>query len=172
MVKVTAIPAGSAVQGMQARAGYWDAYEVESADDHPTALAAYLAFAARTPRWVDRLMAMRNAAVRLLGLKDVGRLNRVPPASAAVTLGPGDRVGIFTIRSVRAEEVVLEILDSHLDVVLSVYRHPGTPTRLTTSTLVFYHNLVGRLYMVPVAPMHRIVARAMLSNMAVPVSHL
>jgi len=172
MVKVSDIPAGSAVQGMQARAGYWDAYEVDCADDYPTALAAYLAFAGRTPRWIDRLMAVRNAVVRLLGLKDVGRLDRVPPPSAAATLWPGDRVGIFTIRSVRAEEAVLEILDSHLDVVLSVYRHPGMPARLTASTLVFYHNLLGRLYMVPVAPMHRVVARAMLSNMAVPVSHL
>lgn len=172
MVKVTDIPAGSAVQGMQARADYWDAYEVECAEAYPTALAAYLAFTARTPGWIDGLMAVRNAAVRLLGLKDVGRLAHVPPPSAAPTLQPGDRVGIFTIRSVRAEEAVLEILDAHLDVVLSVYRHPGAPTRLTTSTLVFYHNFVGRLYMVPVAPMHRIVARAMLSNMTAPVSHL
>jgi hypothetical protein len=166
MVKVTDIPSASAVQGMQARADYWDAYEVECAAGHPTALHAYLTFAARTPRWIARLMAVRNAAVRLLGLKDVGALANVPPPSAAGSLGPGDRVGIFTIRSVRDDEAVLEILDSHLDVVLSVYRHGGSPVRLTTSTLVFYHNFVGRLYMLPVAPMHRIVVRAVLGNVA------
>jgi hypothetical protein len=166
MVKTADVPTGSAVHAMRARADYWDAYEVECADDHPTALHAYLAFAARTPKWIDGLMAVRNAVVRLLGLKDVGRLARVPAPSDARTLGPGDRVGIFTIRSVRDEEVVLEILDSHLDVVVSVYRHPGCPARLTTSTLVFYHNRVGRLYMLPVAPMHRIVVRSILGNTA------
>jgi len=166
MVKATDIPSDSAVLGMQARADYWDAYEVECAEDHPTALHAYLAFAGRTPGWIGRLMALRNAAVRLLALKDVGSLARVPPPSAAGTLGPGDRAGIFTIRSVRDEEVVLEIRDSHLDVVLSVHRRAGSPMRLTTSTLVFYHNVVGRLYMLPVAPMHRIVVRAVLGTVA------
>jgi hypothetical protein len=29
---------------------------------------------------------------------------------------------------------------------------------------VFYHNRVGRLYMLPVAPMHRLVVRSILSS--------
>lgn len=164
MVAKTDIPSASAVRTLQAKADYWDAYEVESAGHAPSALHAYLAFAQRTPKWIDFLMAIRNAAVGLLGLKDVGNLANVPPPSAASTLKPGDRVGIFTIRSVCDDEAVLEIIDSHLDVVLSVYRHGGTPQRLTVSTLVFYHNLVGRLYMVPVGPMHRLVVRSILSK--------
>lgn len=78
------------------------------------------------------------------------------------SLGVADRVGIFTIHSVCEHELVLEIIDAHLDVVLSVYRHQEAPARLTVSTLVFYHNRIGRLYMVPVAPMHRIVVRSIL----------
>jgi hypothetical protein len=164
MVAKTDIPSASAVRALQARANYWDAYTVEAAGHAPSALHAYLAFAAQTPKWIDFLMAIRNAAVRLLGLKDVGNLADVPPPSAASTLKPGDRVGIFTIRSVCDDEAVLEIIDSHLDVVLSVYRHDGMPQRLTVSTLVFYHNGVGRLYMLPVAPMHRLVVRSILSS--------
>jgi hypothetical protein len=166
MVKITDVPAESSVHALRPRADYWDAYEVACPDDLPTALHAYLAFTARTPTWIGKLMAVRNAAVRLVGLKDVGALEHVPPPSAARTLGPGDRVGIFTIRSVRDEEVVLEILDSHLDVVVSIYRHGDAPARLTASTLVFYHNGLGRLYMVPVAPMHRIVVRSIMGNVA------
>jgi hypothetical protein len=164
MVAPTNVPAESAVHGMTANADYWDAYETATPGDSPSALHAYLRFTARTPAWIDFLMSVRNAAVRLLGLKDVGQLARVPPSSSAATLGPGDRVGIFTIRSVCDREAVFEILDSHLDVVLSVYRHEGAAARLTVSTLVFYHNLVGRLYMVPVAPMHRIVVRSILKR--------
>lgn len=167
MVAKTDIPSASAVRALQARANYWDAYEVDVAGRASSALQAYLAFAQRTPAWIDFLMAIRNGAVRLLGLKDVGNLADVPPPSAAPTLKPGDRVGIFTIRSVRDDEAVLEIIDFHLDVVLSVYRHDGTPQRLTVSTLVFYHNRVGRLYMLPVAPMHRLVVRSILSKLPV-----
>jgi hypothetical protein len=164
MVAKTGIPSASAVRALQASANYWDAYEVDVPGRAPSALHAYLAFAQRTPKWIDFLMAIRNGAVGLLGLKDVGNLANVPPPSAAPTLKPGDRVGIFTLRSVCDDEAVLEIIDSHLDVVLSVYRHDGTPQRLTVSTLVFYHNRVGRLYMLPVAPMHRLVVRSILSQ--------
>jgi hypothetical protein len=164
VVAKTDIPSASAVRALQARANYWDAYEVDVPGRAPSALHAYLAFAQRTPKWIDFLMALRNGAVRLLGLKDVGNLADVPPPSAASTLKPGDRVGIFTIRSVCDDEAVLEIIDSHLDVVLSVYRHDGVPQRLTVSTLVFYHNAVGRLYMLPVGPMHRLVVRSILSG--------
>lgn len=164
MVTRTDIPLCSAVGRMQGDADYWDAYQVELARNPPSALHAYLEFAARTPKWIDGLMRLRNAAVRLLSLKDVGQLANVPPSSAAASLGVGDRVGIFTIRSVCEHEVVLEIIDSHLDVVLSVYRHQEAPARLTVSTLVFYHNRIGRLYMVPVAPMHRIVVRSILAS--------
>ena len=164
MVAPTNVPVDSAVHGMTANANYWDAYEAVASSRPPSALHAYLSFTARTPAWIDFLMSVRNAAVRLLGLKDVGKLGRVPPPSAAVTLGPGDRVGIFTIRSVCDSEVVLEILDSHLDVLVSVYMHEGSAARLTVSTLVFYHNRIGRLYMVPVAPMHRIVVQSILKR--------
>ena len=158
------VPGDSEVSAMKAKADYWDAYEVVVKGEPPSALHAYLAFTARTPKWIDVLMSVRNAAVRLLSLKDVGRLASVPPVAAAASLKPGDRAGIFTIRSVCEREAVLEIIDSHLDVVLSVYKHEGQPSRLTVSTMVFYHNRIGRLYMLPVAPMHRIVVRSTLSR--------
>jgi hypothetical protein len=163
MVAIADVPSDSALHGLELRADYWDAYQIEVAGPPPTALDAYLAFARRTPRWIDRLMTLRNRTVQLLGLKDVGQLAAAPLRTDR-RLAPGDRVGIFTIRSVRAEEAVLEILDSHLDVVVSVYRDGSDPARLTLTTMVFEHNWIGRLYMVPVAPMHRIVVRAILSR--------
>jgi hypothetical protein len=156
------VPLDSAVHAVHVQADYWDAYEVVTAGAYPTALHAYLAFMARTPRWIEALMAVRNAAVRLIGLKDVGKPGDLPPLSSAGTLRPGDRAGIFTIRSICDREVVFEIRDSHLDVLLSVYQ--GAPGRVTVSTLVFIHNWIGRLYMLPVTPMHRIVVRSTLSR--------
>lgn len=168
MATETDIPARSIVHTMQSQANFWDAYQVDLPSQPPSALHAYLDFTARTPKWIDALMTARNATVRPLKLKDVGKLANVPLPSSAADLRPGDAVGIFTIRSVCEQEVVLEILDSHLDVVLSVYRHEGAAARLTVSTLVFYHNRIGKLYMLPVAPMHKLVVRSILSNGATP----
>lgn len=44
------------------------------------------------------------------GLKDVGSLSDVPPPFAAGDLRTSDRVGIFTIRAVCDQEVLLEII--------------------------------------------------------------
>jgi hypothetical protein len=160
----TTIPLDSKVYPLHAGADYWDAYQAVMAEAFPTALHAYLAVMAQTPRWADACLAVRNAVVRPFGLKDVGRAAAVPPASDAATLRPGERVGIFTIRSVCEREAVLEVRDTHLDVLLSVYKHDGDAARVTVSTLVFQHNWLGRLYMLPVAPLHRIIVRSTLSK--------
>jgi hypothetical protein len=166
MVEKTGVPLDSALFALQGKADYCDAFAVVVEDDRRSALFWYLEFAANTPKWIDFLMAMRNAAVRVFSLKDVGKLADVPPASASSQLGVGDRVGIFTIRTVCDQELVLEIIDTHLDVVLSVYKEPGIIPKVKVITMVFYHNRLGRLYMIPVAPLHRIVVRSILSSRA------
>jgi hypothetical protein len=160
----TPIPADSKVLPLQARADFWDAYNVAVRPPERSAMQWYLDFAGRTPRWIDFLMRVRNRAVRLVGLNDVGQLAQVPPVSSAASLGPGQRVGIYTIRSVSHEEVVFEILDKHLDVVMSVYRGPAEKMQITVTTLVFNHNWLGRLYMIPVTPMHKIIVKSILAK--------
>ena len=164
MVARTGVPLDSALHALQDKADYWDAYEVGVPDDDRSALQCYLEFVRGTPKWVDRLMSIRNAVVRLFLLKPVGRLAEVRGVRAAESPGPGERAGIFTIRSVCDREVVLEIRDTHLDAVVSVHKRSGEPARLTVTSMVFYHNILGRLYMLPVAPMHRIIVRSMLSR--------
>ena len=71
-VKSIAIPPGTAIHAAMPGAQFFDAYEV--ADPHParTALQTWLDVVARTPRWTQQLMALRNRLVRLVGLKDLG----------------------------------------------------------------------------------------------------
>jgi hypothetical protein len=164
MKAATSIPHDSKVLSLQAGADFWDAFKVAVAPSERTALHWYLDFARRTPRWIDFLMRVRNRVVRLVGLKDVGQLAHVPSANSAASLGPGQRVGIYTIRSVSDEEVVFEILDKHLDVVMSVYRGAVENMQITVTTLVFNHNWLGRLYMIPVTPMHKIIVRSILAR--------
>jgi hypothetical protein len=55
--------------------------------------------------------------------------------------------------------------DKHLDVALSVHQRLNPETNqveLTVSTVVHIHNLLGRLYMLPVAPVHKLIVPSVL----------
>jgi hypothetical protein len=142
--------------------------------DHPerTALAHFAAAMSGTPPWVDRLMRLRNRVVRRLGLKDLGdmaaeSLRQLDADPGAPPPKPGERVGIFTLRSCRDDEVLVEDDDRHLRVVLSVRRQAAdaaVPARVVVTTVVHVHNWLGHVYMLPVAPMHRLIAPAVLSR--------
>ena len=160
MVQVSAVdlPDASALRPTLARASFHDSYTAPLADERLTPIEIFLRASRATPAWVDTLMALRNAVVRRLGLKDVGAMaaNAGKPAGAYHV---GDRLGIFSIYEIREAEVVLGIDDSHLDVRVSVLKRQG---RYVVSTVVTVHNGLGRLYMLPVARIHPFVVRAMM----------
>ncbi len=114
-------------------------------------------------------MGARNRVVQLLGLKNLGALDNLDQARAASTYKPGDRVGIFTLFEVTDDEVLLGDRDKHLNVVLSVHKQllaSGKAVEVTLTTVVHIKNLLGRLYMLPVTPAHRIIAPAVLAGIA------
>lgn len=167
-VRAVAVPPGTAIHATLPGAHFYDAYEVD--DEHPArvALQSWLDVAARTPAWTRALMALRNKAVTLVGLKDLGQLqDGYPPASGraphdARSYQVGDRVGIFRIRSLSDTEVVMGQDDRHLDVQVSICKRaarPGATPTVVLSTVVHIHNVLGHAYMAVVAPFHRVIAR-------------
>lgn len=161
------VPSESAINAQLSGAYFHDCYVISVHDTTPTALNYFLTALANTPSWVNSLMALRNKIVGFVGLKnlgDLGALNLSKPASA---YAPGDRVGIFTLISNSPNEVLLGDCDKHLDVVLSVYKHPLDPSgvqSVSVTTVVHIHNLLGRIYMFPVTPLHRLIAPAVLNR--------
>ena len=176
--RATQVPPGTAIHATLSGADFFDAYEV--ADRHParSPLQSWLDVAARTPAWTRALMFVRNKAVRLVGLKDLGQLDDGhPPASGrslrdARSYRVGDRAGIFRVHALSDSEVVLGDSDRHLDVQVSLMRLPGpegTPSATFTaamSTVVHVHNALGRIYMLGVAPAHRVIAPAVVARLA------
>jgi hypothetical protein len=58
-------------------------------------------------------------------------------------------------------ELVVGVEDSHLDVRVSVLKRPAARrASYVIGSVVIILNLLGRLYMLPVAPMHRLIVRA------------
>lgn len=161
------VPPESAIIAQLPGAYFHDSYIISVPETALTALDHFLTALANTPPWVNSLMALRNKSVRFVGLRDLGSLGAVNTSKPASAYVPGNRVGIFTLISNSPNEALLGIRDKHLDVALSVYKHrygPNGGQSVSVTTVVHIHNLLGRLYMLPVTPLHKLIAPAMLAR--------
>ena len=164
-------PAQSAIAVRIAGAHFHDAWCVVAAEPGHSALGQFLRAACATPAWVNALMSIRNKTVAALGLKNLGGLGGLDRNKAEAEYKPGDRVGIFRLIENTPDEVLLGDNDKHLEVVLSVHRAVAPSsgeTVVTVTTVVHIHNLLGRLYMLPVAPIHKIITPSVLQAVGRP----
>jgi len=118
----------------------------------------------------DRMMAtglpglklafrLRDRLAGLAGIRPIGGLT----TKRTATPKPGDMLDFFTIERIDDEEMVLIVRDRHLDVLISVLT---ANRRLTITASVHNHNWLGRLYMIPVAPAHRVIVTLMNRRLA------
>ena len=138
-----------------------DAYAIAlpaGASTDPEVLARFMF--AHQPAWIGRLMRVRDTIVSWFGLKTGRHL-----AALAID-APTRRVGIFKIYSVDDTEIVVGEDDTHLDFRVSVLRSRGPAPQLTVSTVVHCHNRLGRVYLLAIAPFHRMVVKASLRRAA------
>lgn len=160
------IPAQCSVHSSARTATFADAFAVLVPRSELSAIQIYAAIARDTPGWVEGMMALRNRAVQLVGLKNLGQLAAVPdvPAGSEHLLQRGTRLGLFILVSATPDELVVEDADKHLTVQLSVLKQrvDAQHDRITLSTVVHVKNILGHLYMLPVGPMHNLIAPAVL----------
>jgi hypothetical protein len=133
-----------------------------TASSDPELLARFLF--SQQPAWVGRLMRVRDAIVARFCLKTGTQLATLANAPKA------RRVGIFKIYSTSVDEIILGEDDKHLDFRVSVMcssaTAPDASRQLTVSTVVHCHNLLGRTYILIIAPIHRLVVGASLRRAA------
>lgn len=162
------VPTESEINARLSEAYFYDCYAITVPNTSRTALGHFLTAITNTPPWVNRLMTLRNKLVQLVGLKDLGGLGGFDPSKPDWAYAPGDRVGIFTLISNTDNEALLGDSDKHLDVVLSIFKHlpPGSNgiPSISITTVVHVHNLLGRVYMIPVTPLHKLIAPAVLNR--------
>ena len=161
------IPAGSRIAQALPNNDFADCYQFDDLWPDQNALETYLTLVTRTPGWMNALMAMRNQAVRLVGLKHLGALSTAVNRKPASDFKLGDRVGIFVLKHLQEDEVILFDDDKHLHVQLSVVKHvvDGKP-KVSLSTVVHIHNRLGRVYMAVVGPVHSLIVPRMLAQVA------
>lgn len=111
---------------------------------------------ARFPLWIDALVRLRNMIVAPLGLKTSGARETVR-----------EMVGIFPVLSETPDRLIAGFNDKHLDfrVVVDVATFPDNQ-KITATTLVLTHNLLGRTYLAIIMPFHRLIVPAMMRQIA------
>jgi len=140
-----------------AGAQFVDAYRVEMDGAALDAREAARRMFARSPRWAEALLNLRNLVVAPLGLKTSGAGERAA----------GGMIGIFPVVSETPERLVAGFNDSHLDFRVVVDVMPaGAGQQVTLTTLVRTHNWLGRAYLAIILPFHRLIVRSMLRRVA------
>lgn len=164
---LSAVPAGSQIAQTLPDSDFADCYQFDDLWPELNAMQTYLTLMMRAPGWMNALLALRNQAVRLFGLKHLGNLYAAAQTKPASDYQVGDRVGIFSLRHIQEDEVIVWDNDKHLHVQLSVLKHSinGKPV-VSLSTVVHIHNRLGRCYMAIVGPVHSIIVPRMLAQVA------
>lgn len=159
------VPGDSEINTQLSGANFHDAYKVRVSTGERSALDIYLDIVSQTPSWVDYLMALRNKITSIFGLKDLGLLGDVNSSKTGKDYCVGERVGIFSILSLSEKEVILGDSDKHLDVKVSIYKlNEGNSKFVAVSTVVYIHNALGRIYMLFIVPVHKLIVPATLAR--------
>jgi len=155
----TNIPSQSCCREYLTSIDYSDAFAVTEVDTHLTIQEIYHKIFSDTPLWIKRLMKMRNRLVAMVGLKT--NIKHREEGQSQIVLSDSS-VGFFEIYHIGEEEVVAGEKDKHLDFVVSVLREKD---KVTISTLVQYNNTFGRLYMLVISPIHKIIVKRMIRRL-------
>ena len=165
LVRPVDLPTQSAVATVYESTNLADAFAIQlplGTSSDPEVLWRFLI--SQQPPWIGWLTNMRDAIVACFGLKTAKHLATLSSEAKS------DRLGIFKVYGKSENEIVLGEDDKHLDFRLSVLRTPDlSPTlggQLIVSTVVHCHNLLGRAYILVIAPFHRQVVKASLHRAA------
>jgi hypothetical protein len=158
-INVQAVKPKSDADELLVGAQFIDAYDVTVEDPILDARRAAERTLGSSPAWIKSLLAVRNLVIAPFGLK-TGDQKKT---------GASDVIGIFPVVTESPDRLLLGFDDKHLDfrVVVDV-ASAGSHCRVTVTTLVRTHNLLGRVYLAAVLPFHRIVVRSMLRQILKP----
>lgn len=102
---------------------------------------------------------VRDAISSMFGVRKIGGFSGIVPTSVKV----GQMLDFFLIEHVSQDVLTLTERDRHLDVMTCI---SSSGNVLTVTSSVRTHNTFGRIYMIPVAPAHKIIVRKKLKQIA------
>lgn len=155
-------PAQVETLGPQAALYYYDSQSV-TLPAPITPLQAWQRIMARPLPGLGLAFAIRDAISARFGVARIGGFT----GRAVQSVAPGDRLDFFLVEGISDHHLTLTARDRHLDVMVCVTASPPVAGQqsLAITASVITHNWFGRAYMLPVAPAHRLIVRAMLRRL-------
>ena len=118
------------------------------------------------PRWAQVLLVIRESLGRLIGLKTAKGLD-VAQQMKDFKGKPGQSIALFHVKQASDTEILTGENDKHLDFSLSFFGEETEEAfEITLATTVVFNGWLGKLYFLPVKPIHRLLVPAMLRKMA------
>ncbi|GAL84736.1 conserved hypothetical protein [Sporocytophaga myxococcoides] len=123
------------------------------------------AFFDTSPKWIEKLFILRNAIVKMLGLK-VSEVNDRKRQRELFKVEKGNSLGLFKVFDKSENEALLGEDDKHLDfrILFHLINKGDNHYVFTLTTPVRFHNAFGRFYFTIIKPFHQFIVPAMMKN--------
>ncbi|WP_037573916.1 DUF2867 domain-containing protein [Sporocytophaga myxococcoides] len=147
-------------------ADYSDSYKTEFHSAYQiTVNDLVYAFFDSSPKWIEKLFALRNTVVKIFGLK-VSELNDRKGQRELFKVEKGNGLGLFKVFDKNDNEVMLGEDDKHLDfrVLFHLIKNGNDHYVFTLTTPVRFHNAFGRFYFTIIKPFHQFIVPSMMSS--------
>ena len=121
------------------------------------------------PKWADSLMLIRDKVVGVFGLKTSDELNSEARSPDNFKFQVGEQLDIFKVYAKTENELVLGEDDKHLSfrvsLLLDCKNNDIEKKEIIITTTVEYKNIFGRIYFLPVKPIHQLIVKRTLKKM-------
>jgi hypothetical protein len=166
----TKLPDNSILKNSETKYNYVDSFQGTLSDNKNSVNSTDIgkAFFSSGPKWVAKLFVLRNKVVSIFGLKTSGEISDREQRLDNFKCEPGEQLGLFKVFNKTDNEVVLGEDDKHLNFRVSLFldKHKTDLTKkeIIISTTVEFNNWFGRLYFLPVRPLHKLIVPTMLKG--------
>jgi hypothetical protein len=118
------------------------------------------------PKWADSLMLIRDKVVGVFGLKTSEQLTAEARNPDNFKFQVGEQLDIFKVYAKTENELVLGDDDKHLSfrvsLLLDCKNNDIEKKKILITTMVEYKNIFGRIYFLPVKPIHQLIVKGTL----------
>ncbi len=166
----TKLPDKSFLNWKDKKYDYVDSFQADLIDknDNITSTDIGKAFFTSVPDWVDKLFTLRDKIVNIFGLKTSGSLRNRQDQLDKLKFEHGEQFGLFKVFYKTGNEIILGEDDKHLNFRASLFlekqKNEQLKKKLIISTTVEFNNWFGRLYFLPVRPIHQVIVPIILKG--------
>ena len=159
------VPSSSVLERSVVDAAYFrDSYRVPLRQPRASMVEIFFVIFGHLPRWMKFSLIVRNRVASFCGL-DAPTASEIMNPEVKNSYVVGEKIGVWPLFALTANELVAGRNNKHLDFRLSVLREVGGEHgSVVVSTICTVHNRFGRVYLFFIVPFHRWGVQQLLSR--------